>query len=284
MGSKNSGGGQQAAAQDWQATQQGWERQNVANRPDINTPWGSQTWQQNGDQWTQNINLTPEEQASLDSQQNVQLGRSQAAEGLLGQATEAFDKPFNWDGAPDAGTMEGMDPQGARNRAEQALWERQISKIEPGLTRSEDARRTRMANMGIAPEGGSAAWERAQEGMDSARNQAYQDAAYQSIIGGGQEATREQGMGISGAQETDRQRQQFIAEEAQRRGMPLNELNALLTSQQVSMPGGMSQAPNSTASSMGKSNFLGGYNTDMANKPDWGSAVGGIATTAAMFM
>ena len=56
-GGKGGGGGQQAAAQDWANTQQGWERSTVANRPNINTPWGKQEWTQNGDQWTQNITL-----------------------------------------------------------------------------------------------------------------------------------------------------------------------------------------------------------------------------------
>jgi hypothetical protein len=54
--------------------------QNYANRPTINTPWGSQSWQtqagidpstgQSVTQWTQNTNLTPQSQAALD-----ELGR-----------------------------------------------------------------------------------------------------------------------------------------------------------------------------------------------------------------
>jgi hypothetical protein len=282
-GKGGGGGGQQAAAQDWTNTQEGWQRQTNANRPNINTPWGRQTWTDNGnDNWTQNIELSPEEQASLDSQQRVTMGRSEAAEGLLGQATAAFNKPFNWDAAPKAGSTEGMDPQGARDRAENALWQRQISKLEPELTQKEDARRTRLANMGIAPEGGSEAWNRADQSMSNSRNSAYQDAAWQSIIGGGAEATREQAMGIAGAQEQDRQRQAYISGEAQRRGMSLNELNALLTGQQVNMPGNMQGAPNATASSMGRSDFLGGAGQDKKAGTDWGSAVGGAASLAAM--
>lgn len=290
------GAAEQTAASDKAAlTQQTW-----ANRPTINTPWGQQSWQagstidpstgQSVTDWTQNITLSPEQQAALDAQQRITQGRSDAAEGLLGQATSAFDKPFDWEGAPKAGSMEGMDPAGARNRAEQALWQRNISKIEPMLTQSEDARRARLANMGIALEGGSEAFGRAQSSMDMARQKAYQDAAYSSIIGGGQEATREQGMGIAGAQEQDRQRSQWLTEEAQRRNMPLNELNALLTAQQVQSP--QFSGPNQTAGRGQATDYLGAAgmqgNFDQANAQQAGGMWGGLGqlagTGASMFM
>jgi len=87
-------------------------QQTAANRVNANTPWGSQTWQQNGDQWTQNINLSPEQQAALDSQQNVTLGRSQAAQGLLGQATSSFQSPMDYSGvAEGSGRMEPQQAQ-----------------------------------------------------------------------------------------------------------------------------------------------------------------------------
>jgi hypothetical protein len=90
-------------------------------------------------------------------------------------------------------------------------------------------------------------------------------------------------------------RQQAIAEEAQRRGMPLNELNALLSGQQVSMPQGMQQAPNSQAQAWQAPNLLGaaqaqgqyqlGANQqNQQGGTDWGSAIGGAASVAGMMM
>lgn len=276
--------GQQAAATDWANTQQGWQQTTAANRPNIETPWGKQTWTQDGDNWTQNISLSPEQQNALDSQQNITQGRSNAAEGLLGQATEAFNKPMDWGSFESSKNLQdvGYDPNGARDRSERALFDRQVSKLEPGLTQSEDARRTRLANMGIAPEGGSAAWARAQTSMDSKRNQAYQDAAWQSVIGGGQEAQREFGLASGAAGFSNQLRQQQISEEAQRRGMTLNELNALLTGQQVQMPGGLQQNTNSTANAMGGSDFLGGAKLDAESGMDWGSLIGAGAKAGMM--
>lgn len=99
-----------AAKQQAEASQELALQDTYANRPTINTPWGSQTWSQSSSidpatgkpvtSWTQNINLSPQEQAALDSQQAIQQGRSQAAETLLGQATSAFQQPMNWNNLP----------------------------------------------------------------------------------------------------------------------------------------------------------------------------------------
>lgn len=299
-GGKGGGGGTpdyRGAAQEQAASsRETTAMQNWANRPTVETPWGTQSWSAESSvdpgtglpvsMWTQRFDLDPETQAALDSQQRVGAGRSAAAEQLLGQATEAFQTPFDWQGAPAAGSMGDYDPNTIRQRSEDALFQKQLSRIEPMLTQSEDARRTRLANMGISPEGGSNAWERAQTSMDSSRQQAYEQAALSAITGGGQEAQRELGLRTGAAGEMDRQRQRYIAEEAQRRGMPLNELNALLTGQQVSMPQ-MPAGPNSTAAAAQPTQYLTAAQLQGQNKPagsDWGSAIGGIANVASLFM
>lgn len=79
---------------------------NYANRPTINTPWGSQTWTttpvtdpatgQTVTQWTQNTNLTPESQRALDSQLAMQQGRSDIANSLMDSAKEAITTPIDY--------------------------------------------------------------------------------------------------------------------------------------------------------------------------------------------
>lgn len=292
-----------AAEQQGASSRENTTAQNWANRPTMNTPWGQQTWTSASDvdpstglpvtKWESNINLTPEAQAAQEAQQRITAGRSSAAEGLLGQATGGFEKEFDWAGAPKAGSLEGAgyDPKSARSRAEQALMAKQLSMIEPGLTRSEESRRTRLANMGIEPEGGSAAWERAQQGMDKTRSDAYQQASLASIAGGGAEASRELGLASGAADAQNRYRQQYIAEEAQRRGMSLNELNALLTGQQVQMP----QMPDfkgatkaDTTNYLGAAQMQGDYAQEAAKAkaagaPDIGSMIGTGASMAMMF-
>ena len=275
--------------------------QTWANRPTLNTPWGQQTWQagqtvdpatgQPVTNWTSNINLSDSQQQALDSQMRIQQERSNTAEGMLGRVNEAVSNPFDYSGAPEAGNIEGYDPQGARNRSEQALFQRQMNLIEPGLTQSEDARRTRMANMGISPEGGSTPWARAEESMQGARQQATSQAALSAIAGGGGEAQRELGMATGAADAQNRYRQQWIAEEAQRRNVSLNEMNAMLTGQQVQSP----QMPNfNPAGSAQPTQYLpaaaaqGQYGMDAAQMGanETSSMFGGLgqlAGTAGMF-
>ena len=93
----------------------------VANRPNVNTPWGTETWSQAQStdpatgkpvtNWTQNINLSPAEQATLTAQQNVALGKANVAQGSIGRLQDAYSKPFDWSNlqamgqAPQAGQL-----------------------------------------------------------------------------------------------------------------------------------------------------------------------------------
>jgi hypothetical protein len=136
-----------AAEKQGQSSKENIAMQTWANRPQLNTPWGSQTWGATGGydpssgtpvtQWTSNINLTPEQQSALDAQQRIQQGRSGAAETLLGQATGSFQTPFNWGALPQlAGTPQaqqtsaealqrGVSPTGQQTGLQQ--YERQTS-------------------------------------------------------------------------------------------------------------------------------------------------------------
>lgn len=79
--------------------------QTQANRPTINTPWGSQTWRQDGDNnWVQTTTLAPDAKAALDSQMNMQKGRSDIANRLMPQAESAVSNPIDY---------RGMTPHGA---------------------------------------------------------------------------------------------------------------------------------------------------------------------------
>ena len=99
-----------------QATAASNQQQNTAatyaNRPNMTSPWGTSTWTagqtidpssgQAVTNWTNNLQLTPEQQAALTQQQNLQSGLSTAAGGLLGQATTNFNTPW------DTSHMTGM--------------------------------------------------------------------------------------------------------------------------------------------------------------------------------
>ena len=81
------------------------EAQTRANRPNQNTPWGSSSWQQDaGGNWTQDINLSDQQQRALDDQMGLQAGRSAIAGGMLGNANREMQTPDDfWNTLPDVG-------------------------------------------------------------------------------------------------------------------------------------------------------------------------------------
>ena len=92
----------------------------TANRPTQNTPWGTSSWESAAGidpstglpvtNWTQNLELSGQQQNALDSQMAVQQGRSDLAEGLIGRAGSELANPMDWNGMPaPAGTPEVPD-------------------------------------------------------------------------------------------------------------------------------------------------------------------------------
>lgn len=256
--------------------------QNWANRPTINTPWGSQTWGagsttdpstgQAVTDWTQNINLTPQSQQALNDQQQITAGRSGIAKGLMGQVANATATPFNWDGISKVGDLKS---------AQDDAFTKMSASLQPGRTQQNTDLDTKLANMGLPRN--SEAWNRAKTQLQGQWSQEDKGLLAQSLSEGRADIGTEQSQRTAG-----------IAEEAQKRGMSLNELNALLTGQQVNMPAGMSAAPGSTANASQANQALtaagmqGNYGLTAAQmnaqNNNWGAGIGGVASLAAAFI
>lgn len=91
--------------------------QNFANRPTINTPYGSESWSnqasidpatgQRVTSWTQNTTLAPGLQAALDAQVGTQLGRSNLANDFMGRVANEYSQPFDYQNLPQMAQMGG---------------------------------------------------------------------------------------------------------------------------------------------------------------------------------
>lgn len=125
-------------------------------------------------------------------------------------------------------------------------------------------------------------------------NQAASQAFQQDVAAGnfGNQAMQNlYNMGRSAAMDQNAVRQQMIAEQMQRRGMSLNEMNALLSGQQVSMPsfGNFSQAQRSEtpnilgATQMGYDAALGAANANNAATSNLLGGLGQMGQMAFMF-
>lgn len=369
---------QQAQAQTDLTNQQTW-----ANRPNINTPWGAQSWEasQGTDpstgrpitQWTQNVSLSPQQQAALDSQMAVQTGLSQQAQSFLGRVGNTMNAPADWSGLPPAGavpqagqvqtgvqgtniqTSAGQAPQlrtqmgGANQYASQAgdaAFAQAKSRLDPQFAQMGGDLESKLVARGIAR--GSDAWNREMGNLDRARTDAYDTASRSATQLAGSEAARMQGMdlnaanfgntagqqgfqnqmalaafgnqaagqqfaqnqaqaqfgnqaqaqnfqqGMQGSDLQSRLRQQGISEMQMQRSQPLNELNALLSGQQVGNPAfpqfqsaGVGTAPNAMqAAQLGYQGNIDQYNamigSQNAQNQTAAQNAGSLASLAAM--
>ncbi len=99
-----------AAQAQAQASKENLNIQNFANRPTINTPFGTESWQTSATtdpatgqavtSWTQNTTLNPALQQALDSQINIQQGRSDLANAFMGRVGEEYKQPFDFQNLP----------------------------------------------------------------------------------------------------------------------------------------------------------------------------------------
>lgn len=216
----------------------------------------------------------------------------------------------------DTTGMQDVDPsQRYSKEAEDAIYGQWSNRMDPQFTRDTDQLRTQLHNSGLKE--GDQAYDIEMEKLRQSQGDARTNAQYQATIGAGQEASRAYGMdsGTRAQQFQERQaggafansaaqqalnqkmqtagyqnqrRQQQISEEMQRRGFSLNEINAILTGQQVGMPNmpGFNTAQRSegvqalTAADMQGQAALDAFNAQQQQQQ---SMMSGIAGGAMMF-
>lgn len=174
----------------------------------------------------------------------------------------------------------------SRQRVEAAL----LSRTEPQFQRDEQGLRTQLLNSGV--EVGTEAYNRELDRLARSRN----DSRMQAVLAGGQEESRQtqlnaglqqQGFnqGMAGAQFDNQSRSQQLSEEAYLRSLPLNELNALRTGNQVSAPQFSGYYTNSAAPApiFDAAQATGNYNIAATNAANSGSGgfFGGLANLGA---
>jgi len=285
-----------AARATGEASKEVTEQQTYANRPDQYTPWGTTTWdnenvwdpatQQNVNRWTSNTTLNPESQRALDAELALQADRSELGGSLYGRMETEFADPMNWKSLnPYGASLMGGDE--ARQAAEDAVYERSVSRLDPQWEQRESDNLAQLTAQGLRP--GDAAYDRATDNMERDRTDAYQQAQYGAVMAGGQEASRQQGLDLQQSNYENQMRQMQMTEQMQQRGFSLNEINALISGQQVAMP---SMSAGGTASKSGGVDYTGaalqGYEADVnssnASNAQSQSMMQGAAAIAALAM
>ncbi len=164
----------------------------------------------------------------------------------------------------DRSGLQGIDPsQRYYDKAEDAIYNKWSNRQEPRMQQEADRLRTQLYNSGLKE--GDQAYDAEMQKLRETQNDARESAQYGATIGSGAEGSRMFGMDttargqqfgeeqasgafanqaanqvfgqeMQGAGYQNTLRQQQISEEMQKRGFSLNEINAILTGQQVGMP------------------------------------------------
>lgn len=122
---------------------------------------------------------------------NGQYTQNQSFGGPLGGAVQGLEGQFAnaWQNPLDNGAQ-------ARQHAQDAIYGQETSRLDPQWTQREHDFTSGMANQGIT-DPNSKAYQDAYSNFGRSRNDAYQQANYGSIMGGGQEAQRQQQMDLT---------------------------------------------------------------------------------------
>lgn len=222
-------------------------------------------------EWQQNITLDPRLQSALDSQIAVQGGRSNAANTLLGRVQDQIANPLDFSSAgtlQDAGAFTGgnaqyqtaptYDPSQAKQFA-QAAYDASSAMLLPEYDRQQQRMENANALKGLAST--SEAYQADSDAFARNKAQALNQLANQSLLTGQQVAqsnynTALQGIqqnnavataqnqdartnyatGLSGLTQNNANQQTRLQQLMAQYNAPLNQLNSLLSGQQVSQP------------------------------------------------
>ena len=217
--------------------------QTWANRPTLNTPWGQQSWDtskvidpatgQPVTQWTMNTNLTPDSQGALDSQMRIDRGKSSLAEGLLGRAGSEANRAIDYTGIDPMSGVKGT-PGAFYNKAGDAIMAQFNRYQAPGMAAAQSDKVAQLNAQGLKP--GDAGYDRAMASLTAQQDQEKQAAMDSATLMSANVGHQMYGDTLQGQNFNNTVHQQQITEQLQRQGFSLNQINAILTGAQVSMP------------------------------------------------
>ncbi|CAB4139853.1 Intramolecular chaperone auto-processing domain containing protein [uncultured Caudovirales phage] len=200
----------------------------LMNMVNQQTPYGNLQYTQSGTQtvgsgndarevpiYSATTTLSPAEQRQLDLNNQINEQALTFGQKQLGSVESALQNPMSFDGLPNI----NRDTSADRQRIEDTVYRRMTGRLDDRFGRDQAGMENKLANQGIAQ--GSEAWQNAQKDFSYGKNDAYQGAADQAILAGGQEQNRLFGLDLQG-------RQQGIQERSLQRSQPVNELATML--------------------------------------------------------
>lgn len=193
------------------------------NRIDQYTPWGSQTYSQNGvdsngiPKYSQSINLSPEQQMLLNSNNTINQGLADIGVNAINGVSKSVLENFNYNSAPKQvlgasyGNIQndvdlskipeligGADLTKDLQTQRDALYNQQSAFLDPQWKQDQSDLENKLLAQGITQN--SDAWNRATGDFGRNKEFAYNNARNSAITGGGAEQSRLFGIGLASNQ------------------------------------------------------------------------------------
>lgn len=207
--------------------------------------------------YTRTVSLSPEQQKLLNQQNALGFQMNDIAGRQLTNLDGTLSKPI------DAGALPDM-PTYDRQHYEDAL----MGRLNPQIERDRAALENKLVNQGVQP--GSEAYREAMALQDRGVN----DARYGAILNAGNYANQE--MSVAGTA-----RERALQEQLALRNQPINEIGALMSGGQVSMPQFSPYQSGSIAPTDVSGNVWNAYNAQMnqynAQLNNQNAMMGGLA-------
>ena len=206
----------------------------MLSNPNVYGPLGTQTVTYDGDIPTVRQTLTPQAQATLEAQQQVERRLAQLGLQGIGTAESTLGTPFQTQ-TGDLNTVFDLSglpraPVNAGTTAQEAI----MARLEPQIQRSRAQLETQLANQGLVR--GGEAYNAAIREQQQQENDLRSQAALQGIgldTQARQQAAAEQQAAMSFENQA---RAQALQRELSLRSQPLNEIIGLMGGSQIQMP------------------------------------------------
>lgn len=241
------------------------------NNPDTTSPLGSSTWTPTGKDangsptYSNTINLSPNEQAILNNQEQNQIQQGNTATTALNNVQGLFNQPYDlMNNVPKL--LSQQDLQGDLKNAQDSLYHQQSQYLDPQFQQGEEQLKSQLQNQGLAP--GSAAYDTAMKNFGLQKQQAYQSAMDQATSGGAAYQAQLSQTGLA----NQAQQGQLYTQQYQE---PLNLYSSLMSGTSPTLP----QFSGANTSSADSTNVLGAYNSQYQGQLNSANAATGAANS-----
>jgi len=199
--------------------------------------------------YRQVTSLSPGQQQAYDQNMNVYNQALTTAGDQIGRVNTALGQGLDTAGLPG---LQGFDANNFdRQRFEDATYQGLTRRLDPQFQRMEGGLDAKLAAQGLGAN--SEASRNLRQDFSRDREDAYAGAGLQAIQAGGAEQMRALQGQIAGSQFNNQARTQGLQERAYVQNQPLQQLQALLGTGQVSTPQGVQYTP----TSVGQTDVLG---------------------------